>query len=353
MDCYESEGAINMKHKNTIQEGFRKRNSRILLVTFILLFVTVLLCVAMLCLGNTIYSLDIIGRVLLGEQIKGASFAIATLRLPRMLSGLLAGLAFGMAGNTFQTMLRNPLASPDIIGVTSGSSVAAVMCIVVLKVSGSIVSTLAVITGLLVATLIYILSRGGSFSGGRLILIGIGIQAMLNAVISFLLLKANQYDVPAALRWLSGSLNGMQMKDIPLLILVVLVFGCIIILLGRHLRILELGEQSAITLGLKTDQTRILLVLSAVFLIAFATSVTGPIAFVAFLAGPIAGKLTGYGSSLVLPAGLTGAVLVLLADIIGQYAFDIRFPVGIITGILGAPYLLYLLIRMNRTGGTA
>lgn len=338
---------------NTVKAGFQRRRARLMTATLVLALLTLILCGGMLYLGNTRYSLEVIVRVLFGEQIKGASFAIGTLRLPRMLSGLLAGMAFGMAGNTFQTMLRNPLASPDIIGITSGSSVAAVFCIVVLKVSGNLVSASAVITGLTVAFLIYILSRGGSFSGGRLILIGIGIQAMLNAVISFLLLRANQYDVPAALRWLSGSLNGMQMKNIPGLFLVVLIFGCILILLGRQLKILELGEHSAITLGLRTDRIRLLLVLSAVFLIAYATAVTGPIAFVAFLAGPIAGRLAGAGSSNVMPAGLTGAAMVLSADIIGQYAFGIRFPVGIITGILGAPYLLYLLIRMNQTGGTA
>jgi iron complex transport system permease protein len=270
-----------------------------------------------------------------------------------MLSGLFVGIAFGMAGNTFQTMLRNPLASPDIIGVTSGSSVAAVFCILILKISGNLVSVAAVLCGLLVAALIYMLSKGGSFSGGRLILIGIGIQAMLNAIISFLLLRANQYDVPAALRWLSGSLNGMQMKDIPGLFLAVVIFGFVITMLGRHLKILELGEQTATTLGLKTDQTRLLLVLSSVFLIAFATAVTGPVAFVAFLAGPIAGRLVGVGTSNVIPSGLVGAALVLGADLIGQFAFDIRFPVGIITGILGAPYLLFLLIRINRTGGAA
>ncbi len=304
----------------------------------------------MLLLGNTRYPLDIVVRVLSGEQIQGASFAIGTLRLPRMLSGLLVGMAFGMAGNTFQTMLRNPLASPDIIGITSGSSAAAVFCIIILKSSGSFVSIAAVVSGLSVALLIYSLSRGGSFSGGKLILIGIGIQAMLNAVISYLLIKANQYDVPAAMRWLSGSLNGMQMKDINRLFLVVAVFGSIIILFERHLKILELGEASAVTLGLKTDQTRILLVLSSVFLIAFATAVTGPVAFVSFLAGPIAGRLVGSSSPRTLPSGLVGAVLVL---IIGQFIFDVRFPVGIITGILGAPYLLFLLICMNRTGGAA
>nr|WP_312579251.1 iron chelate uptake ABC transporter family permease subunit [Sedimentibacter sp.] len=338
---------------NIIREGYRRRRVRWITVTILLVVLAIFLSVVMLLLGNTGYPLDIVVRVLSGEQIRGASFAIGTLRLPRMLSGLLVGMAFGMAGNTFQTMLRNPLASPDIIGITSGSGAAAVFCIVILKASGSFVSIAAVVSGLTVALLIYVLSRGGSFSGGKLILIGIGIQAMLNAVISYLLIKANQYDVPAAMRWLSGSLNGMQMKGVNGLFLIVATFGIVIVLFERHLKILELGEASAITLGLKADRTRILLVLSAVFLIAFSTAVTGPIAFVSFLAGPIAGKLVGSGSPRAFPSGLVGASLVLGADIIGQFVFDVRFPVGIITGILGAPYLLFLLIRMNRTGGTA
>lgn len=338
---------------NLISMGFAKRRTRFLIVSIFLAILTFSLSGAMLMLGNTNYSVATVIKVLFGEKIEGAVFAINTLRLPRMLAGLLAGMAFGMAGNTFQTMLRNPLASPDIIGVTSGSSVAAVFCILVLQISGTVVSITAVISGLVVAILLFVLSKGGSFSGGRLILIGIGVQAMLNAAISYLLLKASQYDVPGAMRWLSGSLNGMQMKNIGMLFPVVLIFGLILILLGRYLKILELGEQSAITLGLKTDQTRLLLVISAVFLIAFATAVTGPIAFVAFLAGPIATRLAGTGNSNVLPAGLVGASLVLGADLIGQFAFDTRFPVGVITGILGAPYLLYLLIRMNRMGGAA
>ena len=344
-----------MKNKNTdiIRSGFVERRFRWISVSIILIVVTLCLATAMLMLGNTRYPLMTIIKVLFGEQIKGASFAINTLRLPRMLAGLLAGMAFGMAGNTFQTILRNPLASPDIIGVTSGSSVAAVFCILVLHISGSVVSITAVISGLLIAILIYVLSNGKSFSGGRLILIGIGVQAMLNAVISYLLLRASQYDVPGAIRWLSGSLNGMRMKNIPLLFIVVLLSGAIIMLLGQHIKILELGEHSAITLGLKTDQTRILLILSSVFLIAFATSITGPIAFVAFLAGPIATKLVGTGMSNVLPSGLVGASLVLGADLIGQFAFHTQYPVGVITGILGAPYLLFLLIQMNRKGGGA
>lgn len=333
-----------------IKHAYYKRRARAIIANVSLIAIVLCICIMMLLYGNTNYSLDVVIRVLRGENIQGATFAIATLRLPRMLSGLLVGIAFGIAGNTFQTMLRNPLASPDIIGVTSGSSVAAVFCILVLGLSGPAVSIISVISGLLVSMLIYLLSKDISFSGSRLILIGIGIQAMLQAAISFLLLKASQYDVPGAMRWLSGSLNGMTMKGIPTLFIVVMVFGIISLLFTKYLQVLELGDEFATTLGIRLNLVRIILILSAVFLIAFATSTTGPIAFVAFLAGPVASKIVGRGSSNVLASGLVGALLVLSSDMIGQYVFSTRFPVGVITGILGAPYMLFLLICINRRG---
>ena len=333
-----------------IKHAYYTRRARAIIANVSLIAIVLCICIMMLLYGNTNYSLDVVIRVLRGENIQGATFAIATLRLPRMLSGLLVGIAFGIAGNTFQTMLRNPLASPDIIGVTSGSSVAAVFCILVLGLSGPAVSIISVISGLLVSMLIYLLSKDISFSGSRLILIGIGIQAMLQAAISFLLLKASQYDVPGAMRWLSGSLNGMTMKGIPTLFIVVMVFGIISLLFTKYLQVLELGDEFATTLGIRLNLVRIILILSAVFLIAFATSTTGPIAFVAFLAGPIASKIVGRGSSNVLASGLVGALLVLSSDMIGQYVFSTRFPVGVITGILGAPYMLFLLICINRRG---
>lgn len=333
-----------------IMEGRRQRFRRWILVTGSLAALACMLCCAMLLLGNTIYPVQEVIRALMGEQVKGVSFAVNTIRLPRMLAGLFAGFAFGIAGNTFQTMLRNPLANPNVIGITAGSSAAAVFCIVILHTSNTVVSIASVIAGLATVLFIYVLSRGRSFSIGRLILVGIGIQAMLNAVISYLLLVGDQQDIPAALRWLSGSLNGSQMDDLPYLVITVLIFAPVILMLGKHLSILELGEQSATTLGVNADMTRIALIFSSVCMIALATATTGPIAFVAFLSGPIAKRLIGVGFSNALPAGLVGVNLVLAADLIGQFAFEVRYPVGIITGILGAPYLIYLLIRMNRKG---
>ncbi|WP_046176765.1 FecCD family ABC transporter permease [Domibacillus indicus] len=330
--------------------GRTKRRRRFFLVTSLLAIISFALCCTMLMLGNTIYPFSDVISVLLGEKVKGASFAVGTIRFPRMVAGIFAGFAFGVAGTVFQTMLRNPLANPNVIGITAGSSAAAVFCIIVLHASNAFVSIASIIGGLATVIVIFLLSRGASFSIGRLILIGIGIQAMLNAVISYLLLIGQQHDIPTAMRWLSGSLNGAKMENLYPLIITVLIFGPIIIMLGKRLDMLELGEQAATSLGVNTDKTRLALIISSVLIIALATAATGPIAFVAFLAGPIAKRLVGAGFSTIIPAGLVGIILVLASDLIGQFAFAARYPVGVITGILGAPYLIYLLIRMNRKG---
>lgn len=333
-----------------ILEGRRQRRRRRYTATAALLLLAASLCCAMLYFGNTIYPMGDLWRALQGEQLKGVSFALHAIRLPRMLAGLFAGFAFGMAGNTFQTMLRNPLANPNMIGITAGSSAAAVFCIVILHTSEAVVSVASILAGLTATILIYFLSRGSAFSIGRLILVGIGMQAMLNALISYLMLVGAQQDLPAAMRWLAGSLNGAQMEELLPLMLAVSILAPVVIALGKSLSVLELGEQPAMALGVSADRTRIMLIVSSVVMIAMATAVTGPIAFVAFLAGPIARRLVGAGYANGFAAGLVGANLVLAADLVGQFAFEVRFPAGIITGILGAPYLIYLLLRMNRKG---
>ncbi|PAE10550.1 iron ABC transporter [Niallia circulans] len=333
---------------NLIMVGRTKRRRRFIIVTSLLAIIAFALCCMMLMLGNTIYPVGDVISVLLGEQVKGASFAVGTIRFPRMVAGVFAGFAFGISGHVFQTMLRNPLANPNVIGITAGSSAAAVFCIIVLHASSTFVSIASIIGGLATVLVIFLLSKGTSFSIGRLILIGIGIQAMLNAVISYLLLIGQHHDVPTAMRWLSGSLNGVKMENLYPLMITVLLLAPIIILLGKRLDMLEFGEQTAASLGVNTDRTRVVLVISSVLIIALATATTGPIAFVAFLSGPIAKRLVGIGFSSVIPAGLVGIILVLASDLIGQFAFVARYPVGVITGILGAPYLIMLLIRMNR-----
>lgn len=335
---------------SAITAGYLKRQRRYILTTGILLLLTLSLAAVMMLYGNTIYSPETVLRVLSGTDAGGAAFTIRTLRFPRMLTAILCGMAFGLSGNTFQQLLGNPLASPDIIGVTSGASVAAVFGILILKLDYGIVAVMAVFSGLLVSALIYFLSHKNGFSNTRLILTGIGMQAFLNSIISWMLLKASEYDVASALRWLSGSLNGVKMDTVPALAAVVFTAGLGILLLSRHLLILQLGEAHAVTLGIPVSITRLLLILLALVLTAFAASVTGPIASVAFLSGPIAARISGRGRSSMLAASLTGSILILISDLVGQFTLPSRYPVGVITGILGALYLLFLLLRINHKG---
>ena len=250
---------------SNVEAGYHRRQRKSIVVSLVLLAIALVLAAVMMLYGNTIYTPSEVWDAL--KEVEGSAvFTVKTLRLPRMLTAILAGFAFGMAGNTFQQLLGNPLASPDIIGVTSGASVAAVFGILVLKLPTGIVSLLAVISGLLVSCLIYVLSQGGGFSNARLILTGIGMQAFLNAIISWLLLKASEYDVASALRWLSGSLNGVKLENVPLLAVVVIAASCTIFLLDKQLAMLQMGESHAVTLGVKSKMVRLALILLSLLL---------------------------------------------------------------------------------------
>jgi iron complex transport system permease protein len=332
--------------------GRRRRARHRAVRTVALAVLLVAVFAATLMIGKTFYGPDEVIRVILGQQVPGASFTVGELRLPRASLGLLAGFAFGIAGVTFQTMLRNPLASPDIIGITWGASAAAVVGIVVLSLNDTAVSAIALAGGLVTALAIYLLALRRGFSGARLILIGIGVAAMLQSVVSWVLSRASDWDVPAAMQWLAGSLNGATWQNMAPLAIASLVLLPVMFALSRDLDVLRLGDDAAAALGVRVSASRLVLMLGAVALLAMATAATGPIAFVAFMAAPIAGRLLGPGAPLMLPAGLVGALLVLVADVVGQFAFDTRFPVGVVTGALGAPFLIYLLARTTRRGGT-
>ncbi|MFH9491531.1 FecCD family ABC transporter permease [Streptomyces halstedii] len=302
--------------------------------------------------GQTFYPPRDVVRVVLGEQVPGASFTVGRLRLPRAVLAVVAGFSFGMAGVTFQTMLRNPLASPDIIGISSGASAAAAIAIVTLSLDEIQVSVLAIVAALVVALVVYGLAFRDGVVGTRLILIGIGISAMLDSVTSYVLSRAAEWDLREAMRWLTGSLNGVSWDQTVPALLALAVLAPVLLSQARDLSAMQLGDDTASALGVRVERTRITVILAAVCLIAFATAAAGPIAFVAFLSGPIAARLVGGGGSLLVPAGLVGALLVLAADFAGQFAFDTRFPVGVVTGVLGAPYLVYLIVRTHRAGGS-
>ncbi|MDO9395155.1 MAG: iron chelate uptake ABC transporter family permease subunit, partial [Herbiconiux sp.] len=305
-----------------------------------------------LMVGQTFYPpADVVG-VLLGHDVAGATFTVGRLRLPRAVLAVAAGLCFGLGGVTFQTMLRNPLASPDIIGISSGASAAAAFAIITLSLGAAQVSVFAIVVGLAVALLVYALSFKSGVVGTRLILIGIGVAAMLDSVTAYVLSQAAQWDLQEAQRWLTGSLNGASWGQTVPVLIALAVLAPLLLAQSRDLATSQLGDDTASALGVRVDRTRLVVIVTAVGLISFATAAAGPIAFVAFLSGPIAARIVGRGGSLLIPAALVGALLVLVADLVGQFALGTRFPVGVVTGVLGAPYLIYLIIRTNRRGGS-
>jgi len=329
-----------------VWNGRASRMRRRRLVIGSLLTLVVLLFALTLMLGQTFTPPGEVLRVLFGEEVQGASFTVGQLRLPRAVLAVLTGLSFGLGGAAFQIMLRNPLASPDIIGINLGASAAAVFAIVVLQMNGPAVSVFAVVAALGVAMAIYGLSFRDGVAGTRLILIGIGVAAMLESFIAYTLSRAPAWSLQEAMRWLAGSLNGTQTSQ------ALFLFGGLLLSRARDLDTLRLGDDTAAALGTNVAATRITVIIAAVGVIAVATAVAGPVSFVAFLAGSIAARLVGGNGSILLPAALLGAVLVMLADYAGQFLLPSRYPVGVVTGALGAPYLIYLIIRVNRSGGS-
>jgi len=326
----------------------RKRN----LVIGLLLVILVALFLLTLMLGQSFTPPKDVVRVLLGEDVQGSSFTVGKLRLPRAVLSVLAGLSFGLGGVAFQLMLRNSLASPDIIGISSGASAAAVFAIVVLSLSGPIVSIFAVVAGLAVALAVYGLSFRNGIAGTRLILVGIGVSAMLESFIAYILSSAPAWSLQEAMRWLTGSVNGARLDQMLPLLIALIVLGGLLLSRSRDLEALRLGDDSAAALGTNVGRTRIVIIIAAVGMIAFATAVSGPTAFVAFLSGPIAARIIGSNGSLLVPSALIGAILVLAGDYCGQFLLPGRYPVGVVTGALGAPYLIYLIIRANRSGAS-
>lgn len=325
----------------------RKNRVRILAIMFVLL--TIGTALTLMTGPSMTTPMDLL-RSLAGYDVPGTSFAVRELRLPRAVVSIMVGMSFGLGGVIFQTLLRNPLASPDIIGISTGASAAAVFSIVVLGWSGSAVSMTAITGGLLVALLIYLLAWRDGVIGARLILIGIGLSAMLDSTIAYVLSRAPAWTMQDALRWLTGSVNGATLQEAVPVVLSLTVFGGLLLARRGNLDVMRLGDDTAAALGVHLGREKALMVLPAVGLIAVATAVSGPIAFVAFLSGPIAHRITGPGRSPLIPASLVGALLVLFGDYVGQHLLTGRYPVGIVTGALGAPYLIFLIIWANRTG---
>jgi iron complex transport system permease protein len=278
-------------------------------------------------------------------------FIVIDVRLPRALVAALAGAALGVSGAILQTLLRNPLASPDVIGVIAGASAAAV-AVFVLGASAALVPVAAFGGAIAASVLLYLLAWRQGLSPYRLVLVGIGIDALGTAAVSYALVKGRIVDVQEAAVWLIGSLNARAYTDVWPLAAGIALLAPLVAVLARSLDALSLGEDQARALGVRVEPARLGLVAAAAGLTALAVAAAGPIGFVAFIAPHIARVLTGASGAATLPAAaLCGAALVLGADLIGRLVLSpTEVPVGIVTAVLGAPFFLWLLYRASRSG---
>ncbi|MET7641654.1 iron chelate uptake ABC transporter family permease subunit [Streptomyces sp. NPDC005438] len=309
---------------------------------------------SVLAIGSGDYPMspDQVLRTLAGRGAVADTFVVNELRLPRVVTALLVGAALGLGGAVFQAVVRNPLGSPDILGFTQGAATGALVAIIVLGGGSAALAGGAVVGGILTGALIYLLAWREGIHGYRLVLVGVGCMAILTGVNGYLLTRAEITEASRAVLWMTGSLDGRGWEHTHplawgLVVLVpVVLFGC-----ARALRMMEMGDEAAYALGVRVERVRLGLLASAVLLVSLAAAAAGPVGFVALTAPQLARRLTRAPGPNLVPALCLGAALLVSADLVAQRLFGAReLPVGVVTGLVGGGYLVWLLARERKVG---
>ncbi|EST22090.1 ABC transporter permease [Streptomyces roseochromogenus subsp. oscitans DS 12.976] len=324
---------------------------RALIVVVLLLAAACAAGVALIGTGDAkIPAADVL-RTLAGNGNAYQDFIVTELRLPRVLVGLLVGASLGLGGALFQSVSRNPLGSPDVLGLSQGSTAGALVVIVLMSGSTTQVTLGALAGGLATGLAIYLLAWKQGVHGYRLVLVGIGVSAIATAVNGYLLTKADLVDAARAVVWMTGSLGGRDWDQVWPLLALCAVLVPVVLANARGLRMLEMGDDVANALGVRVQRVRLVLMVSAVLLTAAATAAAGPVSFVALTAPQLARRLTSSPGPNLVPSLCMGAALLVAADWASQRAFGAdQLPVGVVTGVLGGGYLLWLLVTERRAG---
>ncbi|WP_407975867.1 FecCD family ABC transporter permease [Brucella pseudogrignonensis] len=336
-----------------VVRGFRGRLS----ARFDRLSIFTGLALAILSLGIAAISLtsgkypialiDVLGA-LVGQGDDMVRMIVVEWRLPRVALAFLLGGALAMSGAIFQSLTRNPLGSPDIIGFSAGSYTGAL--VVILLLSGGYYETAAgaLIGGIVTAMAVYLLAYRRGVQGFRLIVVGIGVAAMLSAFNAWMIREAELQVAMSAAIWGAGSLNGLGFEQLVPVAVVLCIVVPLTLLLSRPMRQLEMGDDMARASGVNANRTRLLLMVLGVALTAIVTAAAGPVSFIALAAPQIARRLTRSAGVALIPSALTGGLLLLAADWAAQHAFGVQLPVGVMTVSLGGFYFIWLLIREGR-----
>ena len=321
---------------------------RSLTVTGILLLVTAGVSFVALALGDLLVTPAEVVSALLGGQDGIVATVVRDWRLPRVLAAVVFGAALGASGAVFQSLTRNPLASPDVIGLQAGSYAGGIAAIIVFGGGFLVTATGALLGGILTAIAVYALAYRRGLLGFRLIVVGIGMNAMLIALGTYLMLRARREVAMTAAVWGAGSLNPVGWPEfLPAAIVVVAALAPLGWLAASQ-RQLELGDDAARAVGVRVEVSRGLLIACGVVLTAIVTAAAGPIAFVSLAAPQIARRLAGSSGIALAPAAALGALLLAASDIVAQHALPVPLPVGVITVVVGGGYLVWILVHEAR-----
>lgn len=322
-------------------------------VTLLLAAVTFLVFCLSIGVGDFPIGLSRVIATIFGRGEQVDEFVIMDLRMPRALAGLLAGIALGVSGAITQSVARNPLASPDILGITGGASAVAVFLVTVSGgTAAAVVSTVglsaaALAGGLGTGLLVYFLAWRRGIDGFRLILIGISVTAAMEAITTWLLTTADIRDVARAQAWLVGSLDNRSWDEVRVVFWCSLVLVAVVAGVAFQFKPLHLGDEVAAGLGVRFSWVRAVMLLCAVLLAAAAVSAAGPVPFVALVAPQVAMRLARFPTPPLVASGLVGGLLLIGADLTARAVLPVSLPVGVVTAAIGGPFLVYLLVRAN------
>ncbi|WP_392894465.1 FecCD family ABC transporter permease [Streptomyces sp. LN699] len=327
---------------------------RIALVTLALAVAAFLVFCLSIAVGDFPLALPRVIATLFGGGEQVDQFVIMDLRMPRAAAGLVVGVALGVSGAITQSIARNPLASPDILGITGGASAVAVFLVTVsggaaTAVTGSVgLSGAALAGGFATGLLVYVMAWRRGIDGFRLILIGLSVSAVMEAITTWLLVTADIRDVARAQAWLVGSLDNRSWDAVGVALWGTLAVMAVVVCVGFQFKPMHFGDDVAAGLGVRYALVRAVMLLCAVLLAGFAVSAAGPVPFVALVAPQVAMRLTKSPTPPMVAAGLTGALLLIGSDLVARTALPVSLPVGVVTAAIGGPFLVYLLVRANR-----
>jgi iron complex transport system permease protein len=320
-------------------------NRRAALVCVGMLLAVLVLGVLTLVAGEGGIPLADLPAVIAGEGSRVQEWILMTNRLPRLLVAVCAGAAFAVPGSIFQSVTRNPLGSPDVIGLGSGAAAGAALAALVWP--GVVPVPVGALIGCGIAVSAVLLGAGrGTRAPFRMVVVGIAVGAMALAVVQLVLTKTNEQEAQQLAVWINGSLQSRRWSDVVTIAVALLVLLPAALALSGRLQVVEMGDDAATGLGVAPAATRRWAILVGVALTAAAVSVAGPVAFVALTAPQIARRLTRSTGPGMVAAACTGAVVLVAADLLAQHApWGVQYPVGVLTAALGGVYLAVLLLR--------